>query len=81
VAEWLTGYIHGHICFSRAVVGGIYQFDSNISKSPGCIRKNRKFSKSAGRIRKIPLNPPLQKGEAGGMPEFIEKRPFNLSTI
>ncbi len=32
-----------------------------------------KFSKSLGYIRKIPLNPPLQKGEAVGMPELIEK--------
>ena len=31
----------------------------NISITPGCIRK-------------IPLNPPLQKGEAFGMPGFIE---------
>ncbi len=36
----------------------------------------RKFSKSPGCIRKIPLNPPLQKGEAIGMPGLIEKLPF-----
>ena len=29
-----------------------------------------KVSKSLGCIRKIPLNPPLQKGEAVGMPEL-----------
>ena len=32
----------------------------------------RKFSKSPGYIRKIPLNPPLQKGEAVGMAGLIE---------
>ena len=31
-----------------------------------------KFSISSGYIREIPLNPPLQKGEAIGMPELIE---------
>jgi hypothetical protein len=31
-----------------------------------------KFSLNQGYIRKIPLNPPLQKGEAFGMPGFIE---------
>jgi hypothetical protein len=31
-----------------------------------------KFSISSGYIRKIPLNPPLQKGEAVGMPVRIE---------
>ena len=31
-----------------------------------------KFLKSPGCIRKIPLNPPLQKGEAIGMPGLIE---------
>ena len=31
----------------------------------------RKFSKSPGYIRKIPLNPPFQKGEAVGMPELV----------
>jgi hypothetical protein len=37
-----------------------------------------KFSKSPGCIRKIPLNPPLQKGEAVGMPGLIEMLPnFN----
>jgi len=35
--------------------------------------EKRKFSKSLGYIIKIPLNPPFQKGEAVGMPEFIEK--------
>jgi hypothetical protein len=35
----------------------------------------RKFSKSPGCIRKIPLSPPLQKGEAGGMPGLIEMLP------
>ena len=34
--------------------------------------KCRKFSISSGYIRKIPLNPPLQKGEAVGMPGIIE---------
>jgi len=37
--------------------------------------KEGKFSKSPGYIRKIPINPPLQKGEAVGMPELIEKLP------
>jgi hypothetical protein len=32
-----------------------------------------KFSKNPGCIRKIPLNPPLQKGEALGMPGLVEK--------
>ncbi len=32
----------------------------------------RKFSITPGCIKKIPLNPPLQKGEAVGMPELIE---------
>jgi len=32
----------------------------------------RKFSLNQGYIKKIPLNPPLQKGEAFGMPGFIE---------
>jgi hypothetical protein len=31
-----------------------------------------KFSIRLGRIRKIPLNPPLQKGEAVGMPGLID---------
>jgi hypothetical protein len=30
------------------------------------------FSISSGYIRKIPLNPPLQKGEAVGVPGLIE---------
>jgi hypothetical protein len=40
----------------------------------------RKFSKSPGCIRKIPLNPPLQKGEAIGMPGLIDMflKSFNL---
>jgi hypothetical protein len=29
---------------------------------------------------KIPLNPPLQKGEASGVPGFIEMLPFSLQT-
>ena len=29
---------------------------------------------------KIPLNPPLQKGEAFGVPGFIEMLPFSLQT-
>ena len=37
-----------------------------------------KFSKSLGYIREIPLNPPLQKGEAVGMPELIEKLPSKI---
>ena len=28
----------------------------------------------------IPLNPPLQKGEAFGVPGFIEMLPFSLQT-
>jgi len=32
-----------------------------------------KFSITPGCIRKIPLNPPLQKGEAAGMTGLIEK--------
>ena len=32
-----------------------------------------KFSITPGCIRKIPLNPPLQKGEEVGMPGLIEK--------
>ena len=32
-----------------------------------------KFSITLGCIRKIPLNPPLQKGEEVGMPGLIEK--------
>jgi len=31
-----------------------------------------KFSLNQGYIKKIPLNPPLQKGEAFGMTGFIE---------
>jgi hypothetical protein len=31
-----------------------------------------KFSIRPGCIRKIPLNPPLQKGEAAGMPGLID---------
>jgi len=34
--------------------------------------KKSKFSISPGCIRKIPLNPPLQKGEAAGMPRLID---------
>jgi hypothetical protein len=35
-----------------------------------------KFSISPACIRKIPLNPPLQKGEAVGMPRLIEMLPY-----
>ncbi len=35
-----------------------------------------KFSINSGCIKKIPLNPPLQKGEAVGMPGLFEKSPF-----
>jgi hypothetical protein len=35
-------------------------------------RKKSKFSISPGCIRKIPLNPPLQKGEAAGMPGLVD---------
>ncbi len=34
--------------------------------------QNCKFSLNQGYIKKIPLSPPLQKGEAFGMPGFIE---------
>jgi hypothetical protein len=34
------------------------------------------FSKNSGFIRKIPLNTPLQKGEAVGMPEVFERLQF-----
>jgi len=34
-----------------------------------------KFSITTGCIRKIPLNPPLQKGEEAGIPRLIEKLP------
>jgi len=34
--------------------------------------KKSKFSISPGCIRKIPLNPPLQKGEAAGIPRLID---------
>jgi len=36
------------------------------------LKQQCKFSKNRGCIRKIPLNPPLQKGEAVGMPGFFE---------
>ena len=42
------------------------------------VKKKCNFSKSPGYIRKIPLNPPLQKGEAVGMPQLIEKLRKNL---
>jgi maltose-binding protein MalE len=35
-----------------------------------------KFLLNQGYIKKIPLNPPLQKGEAFGMPGFIEMLPL-----
>jgi len=35
-------------------------------------KMGRKFSKNPDFIRKIPLNPPLQKGEAVGMPGLIK---------
>ena len=35
-------------------------------------KKRGKFSINPGLIRKIPLNPPLQKGEEVGMPRLIE---------
>jgi len=38
-------------------------------------RKDGKFSLNRDYIKKIPLNPPLQKGEAFGMPRFIEMLP------
>jgi hypothetical protein len=38
-----------------------------------------KFSKNPGCVRKIPLNPPLQKGEAVGIPGLIEMLPFVLN--
>ncbi|MCG2774787.1 MAG: hypothetical protein L6406_03815 [Desulfobacterales bacterium] len=36
------------------------------------VRHYCKFSLNQGYIKKIPLNPPLQKGEAFGIPGFIE---------
>ena len=36
------------------------------------VYNNRKFSKIPGYIKKIPLTPPLQKGEVVGMPELPE---------
>ena len=42
---------------------------------------SRKFSKSPGYIRKIPLNPPLQKGEAVEIPALIEMLPFLVLVI
>jgi len=46
--------------------------------------RERKFSKSPGYIRKIPLNPSLQKWEAVGMPELLivtrEHRKISLSS-
>jgi len=41
--------------------------------TPFSIKCFGNFSKSSIYIRKIPLNPPLQKGEAVGMPGLIEK--------
>ena len=39
---------------------------------PNWVMLNCKFSISPGYVWKIPLNPPLQKGEAVGMPVLIE---------
>jgi hypothetical protein len=38
------------------------------------------FSKNPNCIRKIPLNPPLQKREAVGIPELIENLPQKYLT-
>ena len=40
-----------------------------------------KFSLNQGYIKKIPLNPPLQKGEACGMVGFIKMLPFLVLVI
>ena len=42
---------------------------------------SRKFSLNQGYIKKIPLNPPLQKGEVFGMPGFIEMLPSLVLVI
>ena len=40
-----------------------------------------KFSKNPGCVRKIPLNPPLQKGEAVGLPGRIGKFPISSGGV
>jgi hypothetical protein len=45
-------------------------FFNNVNKF---VEQTSKFSISSACIRKIPLNPPLQKGEEDGMPGLIEK--------
>ena len=39
---------------------------------------SRKYSISSAYITKIPLNPPLQKGEEVGMPGLFENLPFPI---
>jgi hypothetical protein len=59
--QWLT--FTGQSSNARCLIADFWSVFCKFSKSPDCIRK-------------IPLNPPLQKEEAVGMPGLIEVLPF-----